>query len=96
MMVTLRGEGYRQVRVLMDPGSQRSYVRKDTARCMKYVPIGEEELIHGLFGGETTKPQHHFRYRIRLRSLDNKYACNFEVLDEEYICSRVPVLPSGS
>jgi len=59
------------VRVLMDPGSQRSYVRKDTARCMKYVPIGEEELIHRLFGGETTKPRHHFRYRIRLRSLDN-------------------------
>ena len=30
MMVTLRGEGDRQVRVLMDPGSQCSYVRKDT------------------------------------------------------------------
>jgi len=39
MMVTLRVEGDRQVRVLMDPGSQRSYVSKDTARCMKYAPI---------------------------------------------------------
>lgn len=38
----------------MDPGSQRSYVRKDTVRCMKYAPIGEEQLIHRLFGGETT------------------------------------------
>jgi hypothetical protein len=46
MLVTLRGEGDRQVRVLMDPGSQRSYVRKDTARCMKDAPTGEEELIH--------------------------------------------------
>jgi hypothetical protein len=54
MMVTLRGEGDRQMRVLMDPGSQRCYVRKDRARCMKYAPIGEEELIHGLFGRETT------------------------------------------
>jgi len=94
-MVTLRGETDRQVRVLMDPGSQRSYVRKDTARSMKYAPIGEEELIHGLFGGETTKPRHHFCYKIRLRSLNNKYACNFEALDEEDICSRVPALPVG-
>ena len=80
----------------MDPGFQRSYVRKDTAICMKYTTVGEEELIHGLFGGETTRPRHHFRYKIRLRSLDKKkYACNFESLDEEDICSRVPALQPG-
>jgi hypothetical protein len=62
---------------------------------MKYMPLGEEELIHRLFGGGMTRAQHHFCYRIRLRSLDNKYACNFEVLDEEDICSRVPALPSA-
>ena len=61
---------------------------------MKYGPIGEE-LIHGLFGGETTKPRHDLRYKMRLISLDNKYACNFEALDEEDICSRGPALPSG-
>jgi hypothetical protein len=96
IMVTMRGERDRQVRVLMDPGSQRSYVKKDTARSMKYAPIGEEELIHGLFGGEMTKPRHHFCYKVRLRSLDNKYACNFEALDEENICSRVPALHAGT
>ena len=31
-----------------------------------------------------------------MQSLDNKYACNFEALDEEEICSRVPVLQPGS
>jgi hypothetical protein len=56
---------------------------------------GRRGVNTGLFGGETTRPWHHFHYRIRLRSLDNKYACNFEVLDEEDICSRVPPLPSG-
>jgi len=35
MMVSLRRERYRQVRVLMDPGSQRSYVRKDTPRVQE-------------------------------------------------------------
>jgi hypothetical protein len=95
MMVTLGGERDRKVRVLMELGSQLSYVKKGTARCMKYAPNGEEELIQGLFGGEMTKPRHHFRYNIRLRSLDNKYACNFEELHEEDFCSRVPALPLG-
>jgi hypothetical protein len=62
---------------------------------MKYTPLVEEDLIQWPFGGETTRPWHHFCYRIRLRSLDYKYACNFEVPDEEDICSRVPALPSG-
>jgi hypothetical protein len=53
---------------------------------MKVEPIGEEKLIHRPFG------VHHLCYKIRHRSLDNKYACNFEVLDEEDICSRVPAL----
>jgi hypothetical protein len=65
------------------------------ARSLQYAHIREEELIHGLSGGETTKPHHHFCYKIRLRSLDNKYTCNFEALDEENICSKVPALPVG-
>jgi len=63
---------------------------------MQYKRIGEEELIHGLFGGEMTRPRRHLRYRIRLQSLYNEYTCNFEALDEEEICSRVPALTSGS
>ena len=96
IMVKLRGAQERKIRVLLDPGSQRSYIRRDVAQGMHYKPTGEEELIHGLFGGETTKPRRHLCYQIHLQSLDNKYACNFEALDEEEICSRVPVLQQGS
>jgi hypothetical protein len=46
---------------------------------MQYKPTGEEELIHGLFGGAITKPRRHFCYKIRLQSLDNKYACNLKL-----------------
>lgn len=95
LMVTIRGEHEKQVRVLMDPGSQRSYIRKDTARCMGYEPIGDETLIHGLFGGKVTNPKPHLCYKVRLKSLDEKYACNFEALDEENICSHVPVIQPG-
>jgi hypothetical protein len=62
---------------------------------MQYKPTGEEELIHGLFAGEMTRPRRHLCYKIRLQSLNNEYACNFEALDEEEICSRVPVLTPG-
>ena len=62
---------------------------------MLYKPTGEEEMIHGLFGGEMTRPRRHLCYKIRLQSLDNEYACNFEALDEEEICSLVPVLTPG-
>jgi len=42
------------------------------------------------------RPRLHLCYKIHLQSLDNKYASNFEALDEEEICSRVPELQPGS
>jgi hypothetical protein len=56
IMVKLRGVHERKIRVLLDPGSQRSYIKNDVAQYMQYKPTGEEELIHGLFGGEMTSP----------------------------------------
>jgi hypothetical protein len=90
-MVKLRG-AHEKIRVLLDTGSQRSYIKKDVAQYMQYKPTGEEELIHGLCGGEMTRPRRHLCYTIQLQSLNNEYACNFEALDEEEICSHVPVL----
>jgi len=43
-----------------------------------------------------TRPRRHLCYKIHLQSLDNKYACKFEALDEEEICSHVPVFQLGS
>jgi hypothetical protein len=67
-MVKLRGAHEKKIRVFLDPGSQRSYIKKDVVQYMQYKPTGEEELIHGLFGGEMTIPLH-FRYKIRLQIL---------------------------
>ncbi|GFG30965.1 hypothetical protein Cfor_01132 [Coptotermes formosanus] len=49
IMVKLRGAQERKIRVLLDTGSLRSYIKRDVAQCMQYKPTGEEELIHGLF-----------------------------------------------
>lgn len=81
-MVKLRGAHEKKIRVLLDPGSQCSYIKKDMVQYMKYKPTGKEELIHGLFRGEMMRPRRYLRYKIRLQSLYNEYACNFEALDE--------------
>jgi len=95
-MVKIRGAQEKKIKVLLDPGSQRSYIKKDVAQCMRYRPTAEEELILELFGVEMRRLRCHLCYKIHRQSLDNKYACNFEALDEEKICSRVPVLQPGS
>jgi len=94
-MVKLRGAHEKKIRVLLGPGSQRSYIKKDVAQYIQYKPTGEEELIHGLFGGEMKRARRHLCYKIHLQSLVNEYACNFEALEEEEMCSRVPVLTRG-
>jgi len=71
-MVKIRGAQERKIRVLLDPGSQLSYIKKDVAQCMRYRSTGEEELIHELFGGEKTRPRRHLCYKIHQQSLDNK------------------------
>jgi hypothetical protein len=95
-MVKLRGACEKKIRVLLEPGSQRSYIKKEMVQYMQYKPIGKEQLIHGLFGGEITRPGRHLYYKICLQSLYNEYACNFEALDEGEICLHVPALMSGS
>jgi hypothetical protein len=54
-MVKLRGAHGKKIRVLLDPGSQRLYIKKDVVQYMQYMSIGEEESIHGLFGGKMTR-----------------------------------------
>jgi hypothetical protein len=68
-MVKVRGAHEKKIRVLLDPGPQRSYITKYVAQYVQYKPTGEEELIHGLFGGEMTKPRRHFCYKVHLQSL---------------------------
>lgn len=62
----LKGEhGRREVRALIDTGSQRWYILKITVEQMVYSPKKVERIIHGLFGGIQSEQIHHC-YDIRL------------------------------
>lgn len=83
------GPDERVVRVFFDQGSTRSYATKDIIRQMKYEPISEHRLKHSLFGNVTSAVKSHKKYVVHMCSLDNSYACNFKVFDEEEICAEI-------
>lgn len=55
---------------------------------MGYNVISEETILHSLFGG-VEKSESHKKYVIHLCNVNNSYHCNFEVLDQETICSNI-------
>ncbi|GBM50688.1 hypothetical protein AVEN_31836-1 [Araneus ventricosus] len=77
------------IRVIIDMGSQRSYISKFTARKMKLQGLGEECVNHGLFGG-IEHAETHQRYRINLSNVDGSYNFELDVLDEKKICASLP------
>ncbi|XP_042906732.2 uncharacterized protein [Parasteatoda tepidariorum] len=83
------------IRGLIDTGSQKSYLLKETINKIGYKPIGQENLNHSLFGGLQRTNQHN-KYRIFLSDLNRDYFCNFEVYDQEKICTEIPKIRDGS
>lgn len=97
LMVGVKGDNVKPVpaRIMIDTGSQNSYVTRRLAERMKYKPIRQEKLVHALFGGVKTKVVKHNCYKIRLQSLTGEFSCNFDVLDSENICRAIPFIPKG-
>lgn len=87
MRIQLGGVGCSKVvRALIDTGSQKSYILTSTASSLGYASKRKIDLLRGLFGGNQILRQHNC-YDIHLRH-DN-YACSFEALDQEIICTAV-------
>ena len=84
------------VRAAIDTGSQNSYILKNVADQLGYQPLGKQNFIHLLFGGDKSKVTTHTKYTIRVGDLDGKYWCNFQVLDQDIICADVPTVMQGS
>ncbi|UYV73815.1 hypothetical protein LAZ67_11000994 [Cordylochernes scorpioides] len=96
LRVTIRGKcKERMGRILIDTGSQRSYLLQDTAEEMGYECSKKESLRHSLFGGSNTELYEHGVYDIKLSNLDGSYGCNFEALSQDVICDSVPRVHQG-
>lgn len=88
LRVTLHGvRGSREIRVLIDTGSQKSYILQSTAQELGFTSKRKEKIIHSLFGG-TEQEQRHDCFDVSLSYGD--YSCMFEVLDQPLICKDIP------
>ncbi|GBN41803.1 hypothetical protein AVEN_118136-1 [Araneus ventricosus] len=83
------------VRIILDSGSQRSYILKSLAEEMAYIPVRNETLVHSLFGGVKSQKFEHTCYKVRLRGAQNNFACNFEELDQLSVCNDVTPVNAG-
>ena len=83
------------VRLMIDDGSQKSYITKDAAAKMKYKEVAVQKINHSLFGGMKSGVTTHKKYLIRLANIDNSYACNFVAFDESVLCEEVPLIKKG-
>jgi len=82
------------VRVLLDPGSQKSYILKKTAQQLGISSKGEVQLCHLLFGGHKEVRRHDL-YEIEIHGNFNKHCTQVEVLSQEKICGGIPRMSKG-
>lgn len=82
--------GLKQARVLVDTGSEESYVLIKTAKGLTKKRVGESLLAHQVFMGEVTPPAMYTRYQVQLTSLNQSTAGVFEFFAVPAIAKRIP------
>lgn len=96
MRVNVRGpNGVYWARALIDSASQRSYILSSLAAKVGYVPDDYKNIQHSLFGGSSTDVICHNVYVLHISSLDDKYRCNFKVLEQAKICRNISTVVRG-
>uniref|UniRef100_A0A8D8QBF3 Peptidase aspartic putative domain-containing protein n=1 Tax=Cacopsylla melanoneura TaxID=428564 RepID=A0A8D8QBF3_9HEMI len=85
----------RHARLMIDTGSQQSYVLDKTVSSLGYTPLRKESMRHALFGGSVTNTMEHNVYNIVIANLDDTFVCDFNVYGQNEICSPIPSIPPG-
>jgi hypothetical protein len=83
--------GEKLCRVILDSGSQQSYIRQSVANDLGFASEGTVELVHCLFGAETRSKRHN-TYKVHIKGVSNNMCIVADVLDEYSICGHIPKL----
>lgn len=89
-VILYNGSKTKVVCASIDQGSMRTYVSEKVAKELNYEPNGKVEIVHSLFGGVNSKAQHHNIFSVKMRDLNDNFACNFEATDQKVICGEIP------
>ena len=96
LMVKVHGQsGEKTARILLDSGSQRSYIRSSVTESLDLEPIGVEWLSQTVFGGSTSAAVRHCRYKFAVSSVKGNVRREIEALDQNTICGKLPRLRNG-
>lgn len=94
LRIPIKGKyGTKQVRALIDTGSQRTYILRSTAQKLGLAAKRTETIIHTLFGGRNTSEQRHETYDVSTG--EGIYPCSFEALDQPVICNTISPVFGG-
>ncbi|UYV74373.1 hypothetical protein LAZ67_11003269, partial [Cordylochernes scorpioides] len=96
LIVKLKGpKRSKMVRVLLDSGSQKSYIRRSLAKELDLPKVGEVKLNKFLFGGQTTEEKAHSIFHFQLDNVDEGKAFKMEALEETIICGNISPVETG-
>ncbi|UYV63331.1 hypothetical protein LAZ67_2003764 [Cordylochernes scorpioides] len=90
LIVKISGpKGKHNVRVLLDCGSQRSYISKRMVDALGLKRVQQVTLTHNLFGGGEIRQKKHNVYKVNVSILNNEYMDDLKFLDQEVICGHI-------
>jgi hypothetical protein len=81
-----------KVRALIQTGSQRSNMLKETVTDLGYQSVGSEIMTRGLLGGAKSREKNNSLYKRKVYSWDGIFLCEKLVLDQTVICRKIPRL----
>jgi len=95
-VVVHNGRKSKEVRMLLDPGSQKSYILEKTARQLGLESEAKVKLCHLLFGGHKEAQQHNV-YEVEIESSGgrNRSRAKLKLLGHEKICGKIPRMSKG-
>lgn len=84
----------KRVRALLDSGSQKSYILKNTAKELDLESFGTEKIAHTVFGGAQIEAKPHNKFKVEVSAPGNRSLSHtFEFLDQDRICGEIPRIP---
>ena len=80
-----------RVRVLLDTGAGRSFIKSSLSRRLRCQHIGNESLELGTFGGGTSQISNARVVQVLLRPLGSDEEISVPVIEANRLCSSIPV-----
>ncbi|UYV82294.1 hypothetical protein LAZ67_21001626 [Cordylochernes scorpioides] len=84
------------INVLLDSGSQYSFIKESLAEELGLEKLEERKLTKCLFGGRQTREEKHSLYSFSITNILKEETVQLKAMDQRMICDRVPILTAGT